>query len=130
VIYELDIWRATNLLICAHGAEAELHAAQRVSGAPAADGARCAAKNSCTFESYRSAFPKRIASLTMLSRPHPASFVRALKIDLEQPHRSRHHQELLDPDAGQRLLAENEKWARDRLARNGVPAKPSKSTCW
>jgi pimeloyl-ACP methyl ester carboxylesterase len=68
-------------------------------------------------------WPKRIASLTMLSRPHPASFVRALKIDLEQPHRSRHHQELLDPDAGQRLLAENGKWVRDRLARNGVPCE-------
>jgi pimeloyl-ACP methyl ester carboxylesterase len=38
-------------------------------------------------------WPERIASLTMLSRPHPASFARALKIDLEQPHRSRHHQE-------------------------------------
>jgi len=46
-----------------------------------------------------------------------------LKIDLEQPHRSRHHQELLDPDAGQRLLAENGKWVRDRLARNGVPCE-------
>jgi pimeloyl-ACP methyl ester carboxylesterase len=66
-------------------------------------------------------WPERIASLTMLSRPHPASFARALKIDLEQPHRSRHHQELLDPAAGQRLLAENGKWVRDRLARNGVP---------
>ena len=53
--------------------------------------------------------PERIASLTMLSRPHPASFARALKIDPEQPHRSRHHQELLDPDAGQKLLAENGK---------------------
>jgi len=29
-------------------------------------------------------WPERIASLTMLSRPHPASFARALKIDLEQ----------------------------------------------
>src|ERR1700719_719340 len=37
------------------------------------------------------------------------------------PRRSRHHQELLDPDAGQKLLAENGKWVRDRLARNGVP---------
>src|SRR6516162_6920939 len=36
-------------------------------------------------------------------------------------HRSRHHEELLDPGAGQRLLAENGKWVRDRLARNGVP---------
>ena len=67
--------------------------------------------------------PERIASLAMLSRPHPASFARALKIDPEQPHRSRHHQELLDPGAGQRLLAENGKWVRDRLARNGVPGE-------
>jgi pimeloyl-ACP methyl ester carboxylesterase len=65
--------------------------------------------------------PERIASLTMLSRPHPASFARALKTDPEQPHRSRHHHELLDPGAGPRLLAENGKWVRDRLARNGVP---------
>jgi pimeloyl-ACP methyl ester carboxylesterase len=32
-------------------------------------------------------WPERIASLTMLSRPHPASFARALKIDREQPNR-------------------------------------------
>src|SRR5689334_11673741 len=29
--------------------------------------------------------------------------------------------ELLDPAAGPRRLAENGKWVRDRLARNGVP---------
>ena len=33
----------------------------------------------------------------MLSRPHPASFARAMKTDPNQPHRSRHHRELLDP---------------------------------
>jgi pimeloyl-ACP methyl ester carboxylesterase len=66
-------------------------------------------------------WPERLASLTMLSRPHPASFARAMKEDPEQPHRSRHHHELLDPGAGKRLLAENGKWVRDRLARNGVP---------
>jgi pimeloyl-ACP methyl ester carboxylesterase len=66
-------------------------------------------------------WPERVASLTMLSRPHPASFARAMKEDPEQPHRSRHHHELLDPGAGQRLLAGNGKWVRDRLARNGVP---------
>ena len=66
-------------------------------------------------------WPERIASLTMLSRPHPASFARAMKTDPEQPHRSRHHHELLDPGAGPRLLANNGKWVRDRLARNGVP---------
>jgi pimeloyl-ACP methyl ester carboxylesterase len=66
-------------------------------------------------------YPERLASLTMLSRPHPASFARAMKEDPEQPHRSRHHRELLDPGAGKRLLAKNGKWVRDRLARNGVP---------
>jgi pimeloyl-ACP methyl ester carboxylesterase len=66
-------------------------------------------------------WPQRIASLTMLSRPHPASFARAMKTDPEQPYRSRHHHELLDPSAGPRLLAENGNWVRDRLARNGVP---------
>jgi len=66
-------------------------------------------------------WPERIASLAMLSRPHPTSFARAMKDDPEQPHRSLHHHELLDADAGPRLLAENGKWVRDRLARNGVP---------
>jgi pimeloyl-ACP methyl ester carboxylesterase len=66
-------------------------------------------------------WPERLASLTMLSRPHPASFARAMKEDPEQPHRSRHHHELVDPGAGKRLLAENGKWVRDRLVRNGVP---------
>jgi len=66
--------------------------------------------------------PERLASLTMLSRPHPASFARALKMpDGEQPHRSRHHQEFLDPAAGSRLLADDAAWVRTRLARNGVP---------
>jgi pimeloyl-ACP methyl ester carboxylesterase len=66
-------------------------------------------------------YPERLASLTMLSRPHPASFARAMKEDPEQPHRSRHHHELLDPAAGPGLLADDAAWVRDRLARNGVP---------
>jgi pimeloyl-ACP methyl ester carboxylesterase len=74
-------------------------------------------------------WPERIASLTMLSRPHPASFARAMKTDPEQPHRSRHHHELLDPGAGTRLLAENGKWVRDRLARNGVPQAARRAAC-
>ncbi len=67
-------------------------------------------------------YPERLASLTMLSRPHPASFARAMKNDPHQAQRSRHHHELLEPGAGPRLLANNGKWVRDRLARNGVPA--------
>jgi pimeloyl-ACP methyl ester carboxylesterase len=67
-------------------------------------------------------YPERLASLTMLSRPHPASFARALRMpDGEQAHRSRHHQEFLDPAAGPRLLADDAAWMRIRLARNGVP---------
>jgi pimeloyl-ACP methyl ester carboxylesterase len=50
--------------------------------------------------------PERLVSLTMLSRPHPASFARAMTADPEQAHRSRHHHEVLDPGAGPRLLAE------------------------
>jgi pimeloyl-ACP methyl ester carboxylesterase len=66
--------------------------------------------------------PERLASLTMLSRPHPASFARALKMpDGEQAHRSRHHQEFLDLGAGPRLLADDAAWVRNRLAGNGVP---------
>lgn len=67
-------------------------------------------------------WPERLASLTMLSRPHPAAFARAMKEDPEQPQRSRHHHELLEPGAGPRLLADNGAWVRNRLARNGVPA--------
>ena len=66
--------------------------------------------------------PERLASLTMLSRPHPAAFARALALpDGEQAHRSRHHREFLGPGAGPRLLAEDAAWVRNRLARNGVP---------
>jgi pimeloyl-ACP methyl ester carboxylesterase len=67
-------------------------------------------------------YPERLASLTMLSRPHPTSFARALAMpDGEQAHRSRHHREFLDPGAGKRLLADDAAWVRTRLARNGVP---------
>ena len=45
--------------------------------------------------------PERLASLTILSRPHPQSFRRALaKEDGDQKHRSRHHRAFRDPDTG------------------------------
>lgn len=66
-------------------------------------------------------YPERLGSLTMLSRPHPHAFARALRDDPEQPHRSRHHKAFLDPGAVPLLLAEDAKWVRDRHARQGIP---------
>jgi pimeloyl-ACP methyl ester carboxylesterase len=68
-------------------------------------------------------FPERLASLTVLSRPHPNAFNRALQMaDGDQAHRSRHHKAFLEPDAADVVLADNAKWLRERLAANGVPA--------
>jgi pimeloyl-ACP methyl ester carboxylesterase len=67
--------------------------------------------------------PQRIASLAVLSRPHPNAFNRALQMpDGDQAQRSRHHKAFLEPDAADVVLADNAKWLRDRLAANGVPA--------
>ena len=66
---------------------------------------------------------ERLASLTILSRPHPNAFNRALYMtDGDQANRSRHHRAFLEPDAADVVLADDAKWLRDRLAVNGVPA--------
>ena len=68
-------------------------------------------------------FPERLASLTVLSRPHPNAFNRALQMpDGDQAHRSRHHKAFLEPGAADLLLADNAKWLRERLAAAGVPS--------
>ena len=52
-------------------------------------------------------YPERLASLTILSRPHPNAFNRSLQMpDGEQAHRSRHHTAFLEPDAADVLLAD------------------------
>jgi pimeloyl-ACP methyl ester carboxylesterase len=66
---------------------------------------------------------ERLASLTILSRPHPNAFNRALMGDGDQAQRSKHHKWFLEPDAADIVLAEDAKWLRDRLAANGVPAE-------
>jgi pimeloyl-ACP methyl ester carboxylesterase len=67
--------------------------------------------------------PQRLASLTVLSRPHPNAFNRALAMpDGDQAHRSRHHKAFLEPDAADVVLADDAKWLRERLAAAGVPA--------
>jgi pimeloyl-ACP methyl ester carboxylesterase len=67
--------------------------------------------------------PQRLASLTVLSRPHPNAFNRALEIaDGDQAQRSRHHKVFLEPDAADLLLADDARQLRERLAAAGVPA--------
>jgi pimeloyl-ACP methyl ester carboxylesterase len=66
-------------------------------------------------------FSERIASLTILSRPHPNAFNRALAMaDGEQAARSKHHKAFLEPDAADVVLADDAKWLRDRLKANGM----------
>jgi len=66
--------------------------------------------------------PARLASLTILSRPHPASFRRALlKPDGEQKHRSRHHRKFLEPETADLLLADDARRLRRNLASQFVP---------
>lgn len=65
--------------------------------------------------------PERLASLTMLSRPHPGAFARALAEDPEQPLRSRHHKAFLEPDAVPKLLADDCAWLRTRHRAQGIP---------
>lgn len=68
--------------------------------------------------------PERLASLTVLSRPHPNAFNRALAApDGEQKRRSSHHWWFLEADAAARILADDARWLRERLAANHVPAQ-------
>jgi pimeloyl-ACP methyl ester carboxylesterase len=68
-------------------------------------------------------YPNRLASLTVLSRPHPNAFNRALRMaDGEQARRSRHHTAFLEPDAAGVVLAHDARWLRERLTAGGVPS--------
>jgi len=67
-------------------------------------------------------YPDRLASLTILSRPHPNAFNRALALpDGDQKHRSRHHREFLQPGAAAVVLANDAEWLRVRWDAAGVP---------
>ena len=66
--------------------------------------------------------PERIASLTILSRPHPAAFRRAFRENAdEQQHRSRHHMAFHDPATADALLEDDGRRFKRNLANNGVP---------
>ena len=74
--------------------------------------------------------PERLRSLSMLSRPHPASFLRALALpDGEQKQRSGHHTAFLEPDAVPKLLANNCEWLRSRHMRQACPRRRPMPIC-
>jgi pimeloyl-ACP methyl ester carboxylesterase len=64
--------------------------------------------------------PDRVATLTMLSRPHPAAFARAMAEDPEQAERSRHHLAFRQSDAVDSLRQDNFKMLRAGLKREGI----------
>ena len=66
--------------------------------------------------------PERIASLMILSRPHPAAFRRAFRENAdEQQHRSRHHRAFHDPKTADALLEDDGRRFKRNLANNGAP---------
>ena len=64
--------------------------------------------------------PDRVATLTVLSRPHPAAFARAMTEDPEQANRSRHHKAFREGEAVARLRQDNFKVLRAGLEREGI----------
>ncbi|MBX3499149.1 MAG: alpha/beta hydrolase [Alphaproteobacteria bacterium] len=67
---------------------------------------------------------ERLASLSILSRPHPTAFARALQApDNDQKHRSRHHRAFLNPDTTRLLTEDDARRLRRTLADAGVPAE-------
>jgi pimeloyl-ACP methyl ester carboxylesterase len=66
--------------------------------------------------------PERLASLSVLSRPHPAAFRRAFREDADnQKYRSRHHNAFLDPNTATRLLEDGGRRLRRQLRESRVP---------
>lgn len=64
----------------------------------------------------------RLASLTILSRPHPSAFLRALQApDGEQKHRSRHHRAFFDPNTATMLTEDGARRLRRNLSEAKVP---------
>jgi pimeloyl-ACP methyl ester carboxylesterase len=61
---------------------------------------------------------QRVRSLAVLSRPHPAAFAEAMRIDPAQARRSGHHQAFQDPSTAKRLLEDGAR--RLRSAFEGV----------
>jgi pimeloyl-ACP methyl ester carboxylesterase len=75
------------------------------------------------------AHPERVATLSILSRPHPAAFVRAMREDAAQSARSGHHRAFREDDAVARMRAAGLKPLRDAMQNQGVPAVDAEVYC-
>jgi len=64
---------------------------------------------------------RRVLSLSVLSRPHPAAFAQAMRSDPEQPGRSRHHKRFLDPEMTDVLWLDGCARLRAGLEQDRVP---------
>ncbi len=64
--------------------------------------------------------PERVKTLTVLSRPHPRAFLRALRDDPRQAERSKHHRAFQDPDSARLLLEDDARRLRQAFADQGV----------
>ena len=64
--------------------------------------------------------PDRVATLSVLSRPHPAAFARAMAEDPQQAARSQHHRGFRQPEAIEVLRKDDFKSLRIGLEREGI----------
>jgi pimeloyl-ACP methyl ester carboxylesterase len=64
--------------------------------------------------------PDRTQTLSVLSRPHPAAFARALAEDPQQAQRSQHHKGFRHPEAIEALRKDNFKSLRRGLEHEGI----------
>ncbi len=65
--------------------------------------------------------PERIKTLSVISRPHPRAFIKAMAEDTEQPKKSTHHRSHLRPEMTDEMLANGA-----ALWRRGLHAVPPK----
>jgi len=64
--------------------------------------------------------PQNVRTLTVLSRPHPQAFIRALADDRGQAERSKHHKAFQNLDSAQLLLEDDAKRLRKMFDGQGV----------
>ena len=65
--------------------------------------------------------PERVRTLSVLSRPHPAAFARAMSGDPAQATRSKHHRGFLRAEATDEMLADGAARLRAALRNQSVP---------